>query len=77
MKKIHSKQGKRIQNGEPFDFMLQQMAKDKNKGILSDKLNTTDINRWAIVTLWRKLGYKTIPQAALDMLKERVEDLDL
>lgn len=77
MRKIHSGQGGRIQNGDPFNWMLKTMATDRSKGTLSPDLNSTDMSRHAIVLLWRKLGYKTIPQKALDMLKERIEDLDL
>jgi hypothetical protein len=77
MNKIHDKQGKRIQNGKPFDYMLDVIAKDKNKGILSDKISITDVSRHAIVHYWRHLGYKQIPVGALSMLKERIEDIDL
>ena len=83
MKKMHKKQGGRIQNGEPFDWMLDRIARDLNQGILSDKINPTDVSRYALILIWRKMkdkgyeGYNTIPQAALDMLKERIEDVDL
>lgn len=76
MKKIHDRQGKRIQNGEPFDWMLEKMATDKNKGILSDAITATDVSRHAIVFYYRHLGYTKIPQAALDMLKVLIEDID-
>lgn len=77
MKKIHSTTGKRIQNGEPFDWMLEKIVADKNVGILSDKINATDVSRHAIVWYYRHLGYTELPKSALDMLKVRVEDIDL
>ena len=76
MKKIHTKQGKRIQNGDPFDWMLQQMANERNdEGLLSDKLNMTDISRHAIVLMWRKTGHKQIPASALEMLNVPIDDI--
>jgi hypothetical protein len=78
MKKIHKAQGKRIQNGEPFDWMLEQMAKERNeKGLLSDKLNITDVSRHAIIMMWRKTGHAQIPAKALEMLNVPIDDLDL
>ena len=77
MKKIHNKQGARIQNGEPFDWMLEKIAREKNRGILSDKINPTDVSRHAIIHYFRHLGYKSVPQEALDMLKVRMEDLEI
>lgn len=77
MKKIHRQQGKRIQNGEPFDWMLRRICEDKNKDILSDKINITDVSRHAIVAFYRQCGYTDIPKDALDMLKIRIEDIDL
>ena len=78
MKKIHSKQGLRIQNGSPFDFMLRRMADEKNlNSLLSDIVNPTDVSRYAIILLWRKTGHIQIPQEALDMLNRIIEDVDL
>ena len=77
MKKIHSTTGKRIQNGEPFDWMLEKIVSDKNVGILSDKINVTDVSRHAILWYYRHLGYTELPKSALDMLKVRIEDMDL
>lgn len=79
MKKIHSTTGKRkrIQNGEPFDWMLEKIAADKNVGILSEKINATDVSRHAILWYYRHLGYTELPKSALDMLKVRIEDIDL
>lgn len=77
MKKIHSSTGKRIQNGEPFDWMLERIITDKNVGILSDKINATDVSRHAILWYYRHLGYTEVPKLALEMLKVRIEDIDL
>ena len=77
MKKIHPTTGKRIQNGEPFDWMLEKVVTDKNVGILSDKINATDVSRHAILWYYRHLGYTELPKSALDMLKVRIEDIDL
>lgn len=77
MKKIHPTTGKRIQNGEPFDWMLEKIAADKNVGILSGKINVTDVSRHAILWYYRHLGYTELPKSALDMLKVRIEDIDL
>lgn len=77
MKKIHKNQGKRIQNGEPFDWILEKIASDKNKGILSTTINPTDVSRHAIIHYFRHLGYTSVPQEALDMLKVRIEDLEI
>ena len=78
MRKVHSEQGLRIQNGSPFDFMLRRMADEKNlNSLLSDIVNPTDVSRYAIILLWRKTGHIQIPQEALDMLNRIIEDVDL
>lgn len=77
MKKIHTQTSARIQNGAPFDWILEKIAKDKNNGILSEKINPTDVSRHAIIHYFRHLGYKEVPQEALDMLKKRIEDIEL
>lgn len=78
MKKIHTNQGKRLQNGAPYNWMLEIMAKERNElGLLSGNLTITDVSRHAIISLWRKTGHKEIPADALKILKIPIEDLEL
>lgn len=77
MKRIHTSTGRRIQNGAPFDWMLEKIMEDKNKGGLSPTINATDVSRHALIWYYKHLGYTTVPKEALEMLKIRGVDIDL
>jgi hypothetical protein len=76
MKKIHTKQGKRIQIGAPFEKRIANMLKATNTGNLSNNWNETDMVRYCIAQqVLRNGGALTAEEKSI--LKPFYKDLEV
>jgi hypothetical protein len=70
------KQSPRIEIGDPFAKLLDELLVPANTGNLSDDWNRTDLTRYAIAELYKRTG-RPLPKNCLSLLPRFYMDLDV